>query len=214
MKQSPLTDAEMHEAMRGDNPQAHNRALRQLYDSPIVNAKIQEMVQTFNYKADADDVLQNGIILLNEMVRDGRFRGESSLSTFLVSVCRNLIRNQARATERVTLKEEVKEIDLTNVYLENPENEPFRVEELSNDLQKRDNLLRGLVAQLRGGCQEVLHLFYDKALNMSQIAEFRGLKNAHQATKAAYNCREQLRTLIEQSPALKQFFKTNLHSNF
>jgi RNA polymerase sigma factor (sigma-70 family) len=214
MKPKQLSDAEMLEAMRGNNQQAHNAALRQLYDSSVVNAKIQEMVHTYSYKADADDVLQNGIILLNDMVRDGRFRGEAAITTFLISVCRNLIRNQARAAERVTLKEEVKESDITAGYLDNPENEPFGIEELGADLQKRDKILRGLIAQLRERCQEVLHLFYFTALNREEMAAEIGLKDAAQVSTNANKCRNKLRILIEQMPALKQFFKTHLHSNF
>lgn len=214
MKAKQLSDAEMLEAMRGNNPQAHNAALRQLYDSPVVNAKVHEMVHTFSYKADADEVLQNGIILLNDMVRDGRFRGEAAITTFLISVCRNLIRNQARSTERVTLKEEVKETDITDGYLSNPENEPFGIEELSDDLLKRDNLLRGLIGQLRERCQEVLHLFYFTTMNRQEIADAIGLKDVAQVSTNANKCRNELRALIEQTPALKAFFKTNLHSNF
>ncbi|MDZ7876178.1 MAG: sigma-70 family RNA polymerase sigma factor [Saprospiraceae bacterium] len=214
MKANQLSDAEILEALRGNNPQAHNAALRQLYDSPVVNAKLQEMVRTFAYKADADDVLQNGIILLNDMMRDGRFRGESAITTFLISVCRNLIRNQVRTGERIVLKEEVKESDITESYLNNPENEPFRIEELGDDLQKRDKILRGLIGQLRERCQEVLELFYFTALNRQQIADQIGLKDVAQVATNANKCRNELRALIEHTPALKQFFKTNLHSNF
>ena len=136
MKPRQLTDTEMLDALRGNDARAHNAALRQLYDDNAVNAKVRQMVHDYKYKTDPDDVLQDGIILLNDMVRDGRFGGRCRISTFLVAVCRNLIRNQTRSAERIILKEEVKESDITDDYLNDPQNEPFKVEELKEDLQK------------------------------------------------------------------------------
>ena len=209
-----LTDTEMLDALRGNDVRAHNAALRQLYDDNAVNAKVRQMVHDYKYKTDPDDVLQDGIILLNDMVRDGRFGGRCRISTFLVAVCRNLIRNQTRSAERIILKEEVKESDITDDYLNDPQNEPFKVEELKEDLQKRDTLLRGLIAKLKDRCRELLRLRYFEAYNMNQITEALQLNNAAHAANVAQDCRQSLQRMIDGVPALKQFFKTNLYSNF
>jgi RNA polymerase sigma factor (sigma-70 family) len=214
MKPKQLTDTEMLDALRGNDPRSHNAALRQLYDDKAVNAKVRLMVHDYKYKADPDDVLQDGVILLNDMMRDGRFEGRCRISTFLVAVCRNLIRNQARSVERIVLKEEVKESDITDEYLNDPQNEPFKIEELKADLKKRDSLLRGLIAQMKERCREILRLRYFESYNMNQVVEALQLNNAAHAGNVAQDCRQTLHRMIEATPMLKQFFKTNLYPNF
>jgi len=201
-------------SLRGNDQKAVNAALRQLYDDRSVNAKVRELVQNYKYKADPDDVLQDGVILLNEMVRNGRFEGKCQIGTFLVAICRNLIRNQTRAADRIILKEEVKESDLTEDYLADPNNEPFRVEELSMALEKRDNLLRGLISKLKERCRELLRMRYFEAYNMNQITNALQLNSPAHAANVAQDCRQSLQRMIEGTPSLKEFFKSHLYSNF
>lgn len=211
MKNQVFSDEILLQKMRSNNRQERNEALKSLYNDNTVNFKIREMSRDYNYQADADDALQDGIILLDEMVRDGRFRGESSVKTFLISICRNLMRNKVRSAEKVTYKEEIKEADLsdTSVHDATPE-EAILIIETSENEQKRDAILRGLLTQLTERCQDVLRLYYYESYNMAKIALERGLKNANQAGKAADQCRKQLYSLISEQPTLMNFLKSEI----
>jgi len=53
--------------------------------------RVQKMVYAFHSLAlDTDDVFQEGLTRLIMNIRNGKFRGESTVSTYLVSICRNI----------------------------------------------------------------------------------------------------------------------------
>lgn len=211
MKNQVFSDDILLQKMRSTSRLERNEALKSLYNDNTINFKIREMAREYNYKADADDALQDGVILLDEMVRDGRFRGESSVKTFLISICRNIMRNKVRSAEKVVFKEEIKETDLsdTSVRDATPE-EAILIVEASEKEQKRDAILRGLLTEMTDRCQDVLRLYYYESYNMAKIALERGLKNANQAGKAADQCRKQLFSLISEQPTLMNFLKAGL----
>ncbi|MBX2927401.1 MAG: sigma-70 family RNA polymerase sigma factor [Saprospiraceae bacterium] len=181
-----------------------NRALKSLYMDEVVNGKIISMISDYNSKADPDDVLQEGVILLDEMIRTDKFRGDSKVRSFLIGICKNIIRNDLRSSRKVVLKEEIAEHDREDA--DTPEDR-MMVEEQSDLEKKRDQLLKECLGALTENCREVLGLYYYQSYKMAQIADERGLKNAHQAKKAVDRCRQQLRTLITAKPALANFLK-------
>ena len=171
--------------------------------------KIRILLNTYNLQhVDPDEVLQEGIILLDELVRGGKFRGESSTRSFLISICKNLMRNDVKKVKRVVLRDTFDEAD----FDADPSSADahIMVHEKTDVEEKRDGILRALMGQVTEGCQEVLNLFYYKAFSMAQIADERGLSGANQAKKAAYRCREQLRDLIKANPILANFLKESL----
>ncbi len=181
-----------------------NRALKFLYMDVVINAKVKQFINEFGSKADPDDVLQEGVILLDEMIQSGRFRKESSVRSFLLGICKNIIRNNARKTDRVILNDDMSQYN--HVSSETPDEQLLLLENNSLE-QKRDELLQKLLLTLTDNCQKVLKMYYYLSYNMSKIADERGLKNANQAKKAADRCRKQLRVLISERPDLMNFLK-------
>ena len=92
------------------DPARRNRAFAVLYKSPVVNGKIRDWAKVYNLRdKEPDDVLQEGIILLDEMLRSGRFRAESRVETFLLGICKNLMRDSVKKVTRIVLRDEVPE---------------------------------------------------------------------------------------------------------
>lgn len=210
MSNNNYSDKQLIEFIKGDDPKRRNLALKQLYMDQVVTLKIKELIQIYGSKGhEADDVLQEGIILMDELVRSGKFQTQSKVRTFLIGVCKNLIRNKARKVNRIVFKEEVKDYERGEAEV-SPE-DLILLEEYTDEQVSRDDLLKELLQNLTSNCQEVLRLYYYKSKNMSQVAEERGLKNANQAKKAASRCRQQLRKLITQQPELETFLKQTLH---
>ena len=194
------------EALLSRDPNERNAALRQLYDHPTVRPKVSYWLSQYDrVRLEADDIIQEAIVLLYDMVLEGRFRAESNLVTFLLGICRNLIRNNGKKVQRITLSGELpddpSEDDAADHHL--------RLEESTEAEDQRDRLLREAIGQLKENCRDTLRLYYYEQYSMARIAELRGLKNANQAKKLADRCRQYLRRLLESQPALLNFLRTN-----
>lgn len=50
--------------------------------------------------ADADELMQDAVLLLVEALREGRVTDPSALGSFTLGLCRNLVRDRARIAER------------------------------------------------------------------------------------------------------------------
>ncbi len=210
MKNSIYADEQLIQFIRSNDPKQRNEALKQLYMDQVITLKVKELAQIYgSAKQEADDILQEGIILMDELVRSGKFQGQSKVRTFLIGICKNLIRNQSRKVSRIVLKEEIKDYERNEAEV-SPE-DLIVLEESTDEQLSRDKLLRNLLHNLTENCQEVLRLYYYEAKNMTQVADERGLKNAKQAKKAASRCRQQLRKLITEQPELETFLKQHFH---
>jgi RNA polymerase sigma factor (sigma-70 family) len=210
MKQKNYSDTEIVKAIQGDNPDDCNAALRQLYMDTILTAKVKDMIKMFGTsRIDADDVLQEGIMLLYDLIRDKRFQQKSKVRTFLLGICKNLIRNSNKKVDRILLNEEIKDDLLVGNPYETPEIELLLVEKTEQE-DARDKILENLLEAMSENCKSVLTLYYFHSKNMTQIADERRLKNANMAKKAASRCREQLRSLIAEQPRLEYFLKLSL----
>ena len=203
------SDEDLLLAIQSNDQQLRNAALKQLYLDLTINLKVREFATTYGgNNTSPDDILQEGIILLDELIRSGKFRGNSKVKTFLLGICKNIARSGNRKLNRIVLKDNWQ--DGEEVGLESSPEELVLVEEKSDMANQRDEILKQLMAQLTDKCKQVLHLYYFLSYNMAKVAEARGLKNANQAKKAASRCREQLKKMIKEQPSLAQFLKQSL----
>ena len=65
------------------------------------------------------EIFHEGIIALDANVRNGKFRGESSIQGYLFSICRFIWFNKIRKNKRVELTDDMTRLDQVN--LETPE---------------------------------------------------------------------------------------------
>ncbi len=193
-----MTQDSLTEAIRCGDPRRRNAALKELYMDATFNIKIKEWVQVYgNVKQEPDDILQQGIILLDESIRKGKFKGQSKVKTYLLGICKNLIRADVRKVDRITYKEEVP--DHEDLVEESPEEQIVLVE-IDEEQQKRDKALHEILAKMKDNCRIGLKLYYFKSMPMKKIAVELGLKNDNQAKKAINRCRKKLRSLIGDNP--------------
>lgn len=201
---------EILEAIRGNDVNRHNQALKQLYLDHVVNGKVKDLIQFYgSQKLDADEIIQEGIILLDDLIRSGKFQSKSKVRTFLIGICKNLIRADGKKIDRITYATEPLNMPDYDDNEQSPE-DLIILEEKSDSANKRDQLLQQLLNQLTDKCKQVLYLYYFLAQSMAQVAEAQGLKNANQAKKAAGRCRKQLEQKIQKQPQLANFLKQSL----
>lgn len=190
-------------------PHLRAAAYKKLYESPVVMLKIRQWANDYTLRDRApEDVLQDAMILLDELLSAGAFRGDGSLTTYFLGICKNIIRAGARRVSRITFKEGISDADWKDPDL--IADALVAQEEAAADAMRREMLVEKLQA-LTDRCREALQQYYFERLNMKQIALFRLEKKgtaatdvteeqleaeAKQAKKAVHQCRESLRKLF------------------
>lgn len=161
---------------RGDE-----HVLVKLYESnrrPISNL----ISRNSGTQADAEDVLQESLVVLWERVRSGRFEQNARIGTFLYATARNLwfarLRKKGREVQR--------EVDPEEHLDEEPS--PLEVLVSTEEAALVGEALENLGEQ----CRKLLQLFYWEELPMGEIANALGLANAATAKAKKYQCKKAL----------------------
>ncbi len=202
------SDSDLLAAIRSGIPMARDKALKQLLLDPVVKGKIRDLLNNYNLKSlEADDVLQEGLILLDDLVVSGKFRGDSSVRSYYIGICKNLMRADMGRVKRIILTDNEQDMDDKD---ETSADGRIVLEEKTNMENQREVILKDLLSQITEGCQETISLYYYKAFSTAQVAAERGLANANQGKKALSRCREQLRNLISANPSLATFLKATI----
>jgi len=196
--------------LRGNDSRRRDQVLRQLYESPMVAAKVDQWIQQYaKGKLAVADVIQDSVMITYRHVRDGKFRGESKLTTYLLKICQNVIRNGGRLKSlRVTDSLDhpaAPDISLTK----DSATTELEKDEASKRLELRNRLLRKVLAKLTDNCRSALALYYTENKSTREIAEIKNQSGPDQAKKLLHRCRKRLRQLIAEDPDLNNFLKTN-----
>lgn len=170
-------------------------ALKQLYIQlyPIIKSFI---VKNNGTEEDAADIFQDGIIVFYEKVRLRQFKLNSSIRTYVYSVCKHLWLNKLRAQKKIT--------SLTE------ESESITVDPLSLNIigtREKNEYLIKLLASLGEDCKKVLLYYYFDRLKMKQIADRMNFANEQVAKNKKSSCLKKLKTIVSKSPHLKDILE-------
>ena len=138
---------------------------------------------------DAEDVLQESVIILWERVRSGRFEYSAKLSTYLYAVAKNVwSRKRMRK-----LREPATEVD----------NDAFGSTEQSA-LDKlieteRSQAIASAMEKLGDPCKTLLMLYYWEERSQEEIAEQMGFANAATVKSKKYTCKKMLEKLLHET---------------
>jgi RNA polymerase sigma factor (sigma-70 family) len=138
---------------------------------------------------DADDMLQESLIILWERVRSGKFELSARLETFVIGTVKNLwLRRLARMR-----REKPGGGDPESM----PDGNPSALDELVND--ERSEAVGEALDALGDPCRALLLMFYWEELPMERIAERLGFANANTAKAKKYQCKKALEALLKKS---------------
>src|SRR3984893_5635053 len=109
---------------------------------------------------DADDIFQETVVSFIDSVEKEKFRQESGIRTFLISISKNIWYNEIRRRQRAGNREKLFELD------REPE-EPV----VSEMIQERElkKQLSQMLEDLGESCRKILELFYYENLSMKEI---------------------------------------------
>lgn len=218
-----LDDQTILKYLQSANESEVSRAIDTLYASRTVQTKVRTMAKDYNLRhAEPEDILQDAMLLLykasrptlseetGEITAPPVFRGQCKVETFLIGIARNMIRTGARygtqqrdgkRIQRVEFRDSITDQDFASA---SDVSEWIVLLDQHELAAKRDARLHEVMQQLTEKCKERLALQYFENRNMAEIAAATDLANPRQATNAAYDCRQQLRRLIERDTNLME----------
>ena len=132
---------------------------------------------------DADDIFQETVVSFIDSVQKSKFRQESGIRTFLISISKNLWYNEIRRRQRAINRERLFEADHNQ---EDPD-----VSEIIQDRELKKQLNQ-LLLDLGDSCRKVLELFYYENLTMKEIVSHLHYENEQVVRNKKYKCLQQL----------------------
>lgn len=153
-------------------------------------------------RQDAEDVFQEVVVSFIDLVQKDKFRGESSVGTFLFSLNRFTWLNELKKRGRATAREEKFEKGQERVELD--------TSHFIAEREGKNEVLR-IVEELGETCKKILLLFYYENLSMKEILEATDYENEQVVRNKKYKCLKQLEQMINENPNLKQTLKNLLH---
>jgi RNA polymerase sigma factor (sigma-70 family) len=137
---------------------------------------------------DAEDMLQEAIIVLWQNVCSGKFEQKARIGTYLLAVVKNKWRSELRKR---------KHLSRNGLSEDQPDENPDALNEL--EATERNTFLHEALKQLGTPCRELLLLFYFEERTMSDIARILGFANPDVAKAKKYQCKKALEQLLNKT---------------
>jgi len=150
---------------------------------------------------DAEDIFQEVILVFIDVLKKEKFRGESSVSTFLYALTRNIWLNELKKRGRSKLRDEV--------FEKGKDRTDIDVSHLIANREIRTQLMK-LVESLGETCQKILLAFYFENLAMREILKTLNYENEQVVRNKKYKCLKQLEQMLAGKPALSKSLKSLL----
>ena len=151
---------------------------------------------------DASDIFQEVIIAFVNLVRNGRFRGESSIRTFLYSLTRNIWLNELKKRGRAKTRE---------MNYEKLGEREERAIHSSLETRQLNHRLMEVLSVLGESCKKILVLYYYENKSMKEILASSDYENEQVVRNKKYKCLKKLEELIRSDSNLYDQLKNLLH---
>ncbi|MEP6748545.1 MAG: sigma-70 family RNA polymerase sigma factor [Bacteroidota bacterium] len=193
-----FTDAALLQILRSDA--SPDDAIRFLYHTQF-NITVAYIKQNNGNDEDAQDIFQELILVFIELVKKNKFRGESSVSTFLYALTRNIWLNELKKRGRSKLRDEKFDRQQSDTDVD-----------VSQYIMHREmkNALMQLVHNLGETCKKILLAFYFDELPMKEILVATAYENEQVVRNKKYKCLKQLEQIIAARPELAKNLKSVL----
>jgi RNA polymerase sigma factor (sigma-70 family) len=147
---------------------------------------------------DAEDIFQEVIVGFINLVKAGKFRGESSIKTFLYSINRNLWLNELKKRGRSQVRE---------LKYEQTREDTEAGADLAIESKETSARLMGAIGVLGETCKKILVLFYFENRSMKEILGALSYENEQVVRNKKYKCLKKLEETIRNDRVLYQQLK-------
>jgi RNA polymerase sigma factor (sigma-70 family) len=135
---------------------------------------------------DAEDMLQEALVVLWERVRSGQFVYSAKLDTFVFATVKNMWMRRLFRKRR--------EVSEGNRPDDSPDDAASALDDMITGEESR--IVREALNDLGEPCRNLLLLFYWEELAMDEIAARLGFANAETAKSKKYQCKKALQALL------------------
>lgn len=192
------TDEQITQALLGSVPQ-REAVFVYLYRASGWRERVVQHVCRDGGDAPAgEDVFQETLILFDRNIREGRFRGDSSLQTYFFGIAKQYWFNRRRNIR----PESLTPATYSHPDTDNPEQITLLIE--------RQQMISHILEVLGEHCKKVLEL-YKLSLSNEEIALEMGLSSPEMAKKYTYRCREKFRTFVLGRKDMVEHLDIRLH---
>jgi RNA polymerase sigma factor (sigma-70 family) len=136
---------------------------------------------------DAEDILQETIILLWQKVNSDELQLTVKLGTYLLAIAKNKWLAELRKRKKISPQDLDENITNGN---------PSSLEELVTE--EKIEYIRSGLDMLQPICKKLLLLYYFEEKNMKEIAKILNLANADVAKSKKYQCKKSLEELLKE----------------
>ena len=144
---------------------------------------------------DAEDIFQEVVVNFIDIVQKDKFRGESTIKTFLVSLARYTWLNQLKKNDRSANRDVV--------FEKGREHEEADISEHLADMESKKALMT-TIDKLGETCRKILILFYYEGLSMREMLSHLSYENEQVVRNKKHKCLQQLTKLIKSNPLIRK----------
>jgi len=157
--------------------------------------------QNHGTREDAEDIFQETVLTFIELVRKNKFRGESSVKTFMYSINRNVWLNE--------LKKRGRQLKRDERFGKQQEVEDAGVDRYISNRESRAQVF-AIIESLGEVCKKILLAFYYENLPINEILTRLDYQNEQVVRNKKAKCMKSLEQKFNADPALAQKFKSAL----
>lgn len=136
-------------------------------------------------ETDAEDLFQEGLIVLVEKLRSADFKLTASIKTFLYSICRNIWLKKLRKLGRMPVMDCEQPIEIAD----------DEEEDLS---ESHLQVIGACLRRIGDACRSLLEGYYYMKKSMEVLAQDLGLQNANTAKTRKYKCMQRLKKMAHE----------------
>ena len=157
---------------------------------------------------DIEDVVSDSTVILCNNIKNGNYqKGEASLSTYFMSICKiqALSKLQKQKRDRALFTDPLEDEQALSTFKDS--NVDYLLGQSSDRDQIMDEVVK-LVKKLPEPCGSILWSFYWEDFSMEEIADWEGYKNADVAKSKKSKCLSKLKEQIKQICVQNQWTMT------
>jgi RNA polymerase sigma factor (sigma-70 family) len=191
MLTNSITDAQLIAAIKG-KAEERDQALKQFFHNKSLQETVIHYVLNHGGNAqDGEDVYQDTVILFDRGVREGNFKGQSTLTTYFVGIAKwRWVSHKRKFNRYSELKADSHDMPDDTIAARMVEGE-------------RRNIIDRVLTELGEKCKKIL-TFYKLSYSMEEIAEKMGLSSPEMAKKNSYECRKKFEVFVLNNAEYKE----------
>ena len=193
-----FTDGELLEMLK--NERVNDEVIRFLYRSHYSTLSNYVKVNQGS-EQDAQDIFQEVIVSFIEIVKVGKFRGESKTGTFLYTLNKYAWLNELKKRSRATAREDKYGNEMETA---DPDASIFMVE------REAKNMVMAMMDKLGDICKKILVAYYYDNYSLKEILPLVNYENEQVVRNKKYKCLKNLEQMLTADADLARRFKNAL----